>query len=221
MFRCLIAALTLAASAGTTAVAHPHIFVDTGMQIEFDADGRMTGIRVVWVYDELYSLLIIEDRGLDRDYDGVLTDAERADLAGFDMNWQPGYQGDLYPNQGADALALSGPADWTADFREGRIITTHLRRLNRPADPAAAPVSIAVYDPTYYTSYSIVTEPQILGRDDCRARILVPDPTAASAELRAALAELGADETYVPEDDFPAIGDAFAEEVELTCAARS
>ena len=65
--------------------AHPHIFVDTKLEVLVDAEGRLTHLRITWAYDEFYSLLVTEDRGLDPDYDGVLTDAEIASLNGFDM----------------------------------------------------------------------------------------------------------------------------------------
>ena len=55
--------------------AHPHIFVDTGFEVILDAEGRLTHLRITWAYDEFYSLLVTEDRGLDPDYDGVLTPA--------------------------------------------------------------------------------------------------------------------------------------------------
>ena len=34
------------------ALAHPHVFVDTGLEVIFDEQGRATGIRISWTYDE-------------------------------------------------------------------------------------------------------------------------------------------------------------------------
>jgi ABC-type uncharacterized transport system substrate-binding protein len=55
------------------AAAHPHVFIGTGLTLVLDADNRLAAIRVTWSYDELYSLLVLEERGLDSDYDGALT----------------------------------------------------------------------------------------------------------------------------------------------------
>ena len=58
------------------ALAHPHVFIDTGLEVIFDDQGRATGIRISWTYDEYYSLVIAEEKGIDPDYDGAATDAE-------------------------------------------------------------------------------------------------------------------------------------------------
>ena len=107
-----VASLLLALAANPLA-AHPHIFVDTGLNLRFDAQGRLTEVEVIWVYDEFYSLLITEDRGLDPDFDGVLTAEELDDLQGFDMNWTPGFNGDLVVLQAGRELSLSGPMQAT------------------------------------------------------------------------------------------------------------
>jgi ABC-type uncharacterized transport system substrate-binding protein len=53
------------------ALAHPHVFVDASVEVVFDAQNRATGLRIGWTYDDLFSLMIVEDRGLDPDYDSV------------------------------------------------------------------------------------------------------------------------------------------------------
>jgi ABC-type uncharacterized transport system substrate-binding protein len=204
------------------AAAHPHVFVDTGLQVIFDDAGQVAAVRVIWVYDELYTMFVLDDLGLDQDFSGELTPDEQARLAGFDMNWVEGYEGDLYALSGDKGIGLSGPSSWTAEMREGRIITTHLRTLEgRVAPDNGTPLILQVYDPTYYTAYRIAIDPIIEGRTDCEARIFEPDRTAASALLEDALAEMLAEADADMEADFPAVGAAFAEEVRLTCPPAS
>ncbi len=203
----------------TAAGAHPHIFVDAGLQLHFDDRDRLAAVRVVWVYDEFYSMLMIDDLGLDRDYTGNVTPEEREELSGFDMNWVEGYEGDLRLRAGAERLELSGPLEWTADYRDGRIITTHLRAVREPPEASAGPLVFEVYDPTYYTDYTIALEAMIEGREDCTSRVVEPDWEAAEAELQGALDELiadGADAQEI-EADFPAVGEAFAHELWVQC----
>ncbi len=216
---CTVAAGILA---GGQVAAHPHVFVDTGLQVIFDDAGQASAVRVVWVYDELYSMFVLDDLGLDQEFTGMLTDEERAKLTGFDMNWIEGYDGDVYALAGEVPVGLSAPSDWTAELREGRIITTHLRSLDAPVAPQdGAPLIFQVYDPSYYTAYHIALDPVLEGRSDCEARIFEPDRTAASEILESALAELLATAEQYPEDEFPAVGAAFAEEVRLTCPPAS
>ena len=69
-------AVALAFCAASPALAHPHIFIDTTIEVLLDDQNRAIAVRIGWTYDSLYSLSIIADRGLDADWDGALTDAE-------------------------------------------------------------------------------------------------------------------------------------------------
>lgn len=209
-------AVALALAAGP-ALAHPHIFIDTELEVIFDDQGQATHLRVTWIYDDFYSLLMIEDRGLDPDGDGLLTEAERADLQGFDMGWDADFLGDTHVLADGQAVTLGRPQDWTADYREGRIVSTHLRALDPAVAPAAAPLVVQVYDPGYYSAYYITAQPVLTGAPaGCAAQVFEPDRDAADAILQSALAELAGSDSL--EMEFPAVGAAYAEEARITCA---
>lgn len=200
-------------------LAHPHVFIDTALEVIFDDGGRASAIRITWTYDELYSLLIIEDRGLDTDYDMVLTAEETARLQGFDMDWDEGYPGDTYALWGDRPVELGPPSDWTAKYEDGKIISTHLRKLAVPVDPVAEPLVLQAYDPSFYVAYTIVGVPGLTGRDDCAVQVFEPDQDAADAILKSALEELNGSDSI--EGEFPPVGAAFSDEARVTCAARS
>lgn len=203
------------ALAAPAAQAHPHIFIDTGLEVIFDDQARATAVRVTWTYDDFYSLLMIEDRKLDADHDGKLTPEEEAALSGFDMNWDADYQGDLFVLAGDFQVPLSRPSDWTASYADGRITSTHLRTFTEPLAPGA-PLVIQVYDPGYYTAYYIAGQPVLTGAGDrCTVQVFEPDREAADARLMAAIEEMGASGDL--EMDFPAIGEAYSEEARVTC----
>lgn len=208
-------ALSLCLAAGPLG-AHPHAFVDTAFELVFDARGRLVAVRTAWVYDEFFSLLVIEDGGHDADRDGTIAGAELAGLTGFDMDWPEGFAGDLEVTQAGAVATLGGPEQVTADWREGRLISTHLRRIDPPLDPAAAEIVLRPYDPGYYTAYTIITAARITGRDDCRAETWEPDLDAAGREMQEALAEL-APGTDIEDAGFPPVGALFAQEVRLSC----
>lgn len=195
--------------------AHPHVYVDAGVQFIFDEAGDLAAVRVIWVYDELYSLLVTEDMGLDADFDGILMPSEREKLSGFDMNWTEGFAGDTVGHGPDGALSLSRPVEWSADLTDGRIVTSHLRALEEPVDPGKGPVVLRLFDPSFYTAYSASLPAQIEGRDGCTAEIVRPDLDAAYAFLETALENQTAD----VEQDYPEVGEVFAEEVHLTCAS--
>lgn len=192
------------------AAAHPHVFMETGLEVTRDAEGRAVSLRVTWTYDPFFSLVLITERGLDPDADGVLTPEEMAALQGFDMAWEPGFAGDTYAFAGEVPVALSGPRDGVARYEGGRIISSHIRDL---AGPVAGLLVVKNYDPTYYTEYTI----RDVVAEGCGVEIVAPDLTAAERELQAALAEIPADADV--EMGFPEVGAVFAQEVRVTCGA--
>ncbi len=210
------AALTLAAS---PALAHPHMFLDTSVEVIFNASGAAESVKITWVYDDLSSLQYIADRALDMDGDGLLTPAEKATLTGFDMGWDAGFPGDSYALFDGVDQPLSRPRDYTADYLNGRIITTHIRDLSAPLPlDIGQTLTIQVYDPGFYAAYSLIGAALNYGSGPtraCSAEIWEPDVGAADEALLAALAEYTADQDV--EADFPAIGAAYAEEVRVTC----
>jgi ABC-type uncharacterized transport system substrate-binding protein len=201
------------------ALAHPHVFIDSGVEVIFDDQGRATALRISWTYDSFYSLTLISEWGLDPDADGVLDPIEKDGLSGFDMNWDTGFAGDTYALLGNQPLALSGPQDWTADYRDEKLISTHLRAFAEPIDLQELPLVVQVYDPGYYTAYQITTATVLThAPPGCTAKIYEPDPVKADQALIDALAE------YAPGDDveidFPAVGANFADETRVTCSAN-
>ncbi len=209
---CLIAA-------GAPATAHPHVFIDTSLEFIFDDKGRVAAVKVAWVYDEFTSMLTLSDKGLDPDGDGKLTAEEEAQLSGFDMQWDADFAGDLYLLDGVDGapLALGRPEGWSARAFGGQIISTHLRHLSEPWTPGEKPLVAQVYDPTYYSSYTILGTPLLTGREDCAATVFEPDLGAAEKVLQEALGEYTADQSGLVEQDFPHVGAVFAEEARVTC----
>ncbi|MEM6409693.1 MAG: DUF1007 family protein [Pseudomonadota bacterium] len=216
MFRAAFIALALTAPA--PALAHPHIFIDAGLDVIFDAEGRLTHLKVTWAYDAFYSLLTLEERALDQDYDGKLTAEEEAQLAGFDAQWIPGFNGDLVAVLGDEALTLSGPLEPTAEVVDGQIITTHLRKVAGTPMLGGETLSLKPYDETFYTAYEVTRPVTFRGHDGCEMTKHAPNIEAMMRRFSDLLLTLDTDIT--PEDaGLPPIGEAFATEVLITCPA--
>ena len=197
--------------------AHPHVFVDTGLELIVEGRGQLTHVRVTWEYDEFYSLLITEDLSLDPDGDGILTEAEITKLKGFDMQWIEGFNGDLVVADGDTLATLSGPRDITASFSDGRITTTHVRALERPMLPGET-ATIKAYDPTYYTAYEVTHPVTVIGDSACDVRLKVPELNSGLMDLQQQLATL--DSQMDPLDaGLPEIGAQIASSVIFTCGA--
>lgn len=202
---------------GAPVGAHPHIFVNTGLVALVDAQNRLTHVQVTWEYDELYSLLITEDLGVDSDYDGILTPADLEILTGFDMNWIEGFNGDLEGSIDGVPLVLSQPTAPTAELRNGKVITTHMRAV-AGAPQFTQAVEFRPFDITYYTAYDVVLPVSVKGREGCDIDINVPDVEGALAMIQAEIAALP--ESYdMDAAGFGDVGAQFATQIEISCAA--
>lgn len=199
------------------ALAHPHVFIDTTVEVILDDMGRAKALRIGWTYDEFFSLTIVEDAGADTDGDGEISEAEMKALDGFDMDWGTEFLGDTFVEQaGAEIALVPGPQDWQTGWKDGKLWSVHTRAFAAPVDLGGEPVIIRAYDPGYYTAYSITEPITVTGGDGCRAGIWVPDLDKAQEEMLASLKE------YLPGDNledvvFPDVGKQFAEEVRVKC----
>ncbi len=188
--------------------AHPHIFVETGLKVLVDDAGQLEAVEVTWTYDEFYTLLLLEDRELDPDYDGQLTEAELAELQGFDMNWDDGFAGDLYATRDGAPLDLGPPQPMATEVENGMIVTRHRRALSGPADG----VVLRAYDPTYYTAYDLGGGVAATG--PCKAVVERADRTEATERVAAIIRDLNDD---LVEVQFPEVGEHFADTIRLSC----
>lgn len=198
-----------------TVPAHPHIFVEAQVTVVFSEDGGL-GIKLDWFYDDLFSLLVTTDLGIDMDGDLILTAAEEQLLDEQITAWPPEYTGDLEVSQEGAVLPLAEKQEHRMTYEGGLFHEAHLRPV--PGVPNAdAPIQIRVFDPTFYTAYDLRRPVLIEGRDDCTAQVIAADLDAAYALAEELLD--GRDPNAVgPDDYFPAIGDAFADTIVVTCA---
>lgn len=185
------------------------------MTVVFAEDGAL-GIKLDWFYDDLFSLLVTTDLGIDMDGDLILTSAEQQLLDEQITAWPPDYEGDLEVSQGDALLGLAEKQNHSMTYEEGLFHEAHLRPVPDLVDPGA-PIQIRVYDPSFYTAYDLRRPVLIEGRDDCAAEVIPADVDAAYALAERLLD--GRDPNAVgPDDYFPAIGDAFADTIVVTCA---
>jgi hypothetical protein len=152
-------------------LAHPHVFIDAGITLMTDDDGAITAVEVTWLYDELYTLILLQDYELDPDFDGALTEAEVADTLGFDLNWNSGFEGGLYLSRGERMLDARRARAGVAELRpDGRMQTTH--RRPGAGDPGAGVVEAQVYDAAFFIAFEATLpsgsrEPSVARRSWC------------------------------------------------------
>lgn len=201
------------------AMAHPHMFIDAGLSLFFDDAGRLSAVRVAWVYDDFSSLLITEDYGLDPDGDGVMTQAELDGFAGTDVDWESGFQGDLYLSINGTPVALGPATDFGAAYENGYLASMHTRPLAEPLDVSDTPLAIQVYDPSFYAAYSVALPLAIEDSASCKVTREAADLEEAGRKLEEMINALP-DDQYA-EIEFPQVGAYYADTIYVKCAAGS
>lgn len=196
--------------------AHPHVFIDATLELEVDQAFQLHEVRAIWVYDELYTMLLLGDLGLDPDGDGVLLPDEQAKLLAAESTWDPMYEGDTYAFIGEEKVALGPPHDFEVVLKDGRITSSHRRALVTPVDLATEKMRWKAYDPWYYAAFTLSGGAQIKGAEGCQVAYLRPDLNAAYAKLDDML--YGPGSTELAEGEYPQVGAEFADEAQVTCA---
>lgn len=209
--RALAAAALACALAPAGASAHPHIFIDGGVDFVFDPAGQLEALRVTWIYDPLNSLFMLEDLGIPFDPPDPLPPGDRASLAAYQTEWIEGFDGDSYLSHDGARVGLSGPQAPDAAVRDGQVVISFLREVETPFRPDAT-TEVRVYDPTYFTAYAITDTPALDGGDGCRTEVIPFEPTSMLQALQEQLLALPADAD--PEGEPGAL---FAERIRVTC----
>jgi len=207
-------ALVLALSPAMV-VAHPHIFVEAQVGLVMDGQGSLLGVRLTWLYDDLFSLLLTADLGIDPEGDMILTAPEQATLTAAVLDWPADFGGDLFVLVDGVPLALGARAEPGVTFDAGRVAESHYRPLAQPL-PVTAPVAVQVYDPFYYVAYAVVAPITLTGGDGCATTYQAADLNSAYALVDELLYGRPASDLG-PDEQFPEVGQAFADTVMLTC----
>ena len=153
-----LAALSVAAGllAASAASAHPHMWIDARAVIDLDADKRITAVRQVWRFDEMFGAYATQ--GLKRGKDGSLSADTRAGMA---RDWMKALGEPIshyFTRVSVDgkSAAFAAPRDARVDWdaKAGRLSLAFTLPLAEPMALGADGAQIDIYDPTYFVAYA-------------------------------------------------------------------
>ena len=208
----LVALVLGAATAPIPAMAHPHVWVNVRTDVLFDADKRIIGVRHHWEFDEAYSIFAVQ--GLDTNGDGFYDTKELEPLAKVNIESLVEFDYFTEVKSGGKAIARKEPVDYRAEFKDG-VLTLHFTLpLEEPIAAAAQDVSFAVYDPTFYVSFSMADKAPVRlasGAQGCTSKLAPRAGARARVEQlsEAEFLALGADSQF---------GAQFATDVFVRCS---
>ena len=164
----LLAAIGLAGPAA----AHPHVWVTSKAEIDYDS-GRVAGIRHVWTFDKGYSAFVTQ--GLDANGDGTLSPEELQGLATENTHNLAEFAFFTKLKVAGKEQAFGPPREPRMAMEGGRLTLSFLLPLASPAAQGRGVAALEVYDPTYFVSFGLAE-----GSDAAR---LTRAPTGCTANV--------------------------------------
>ena len=206
LHRCGMAGLMLAMLLGSSAPqAHPHHWIDVFAEWQVGPEGVITGVKLRWLFDDYYSVLLVDD--------AATTGKELQVILEEILNNTARHHYFLRVEQQGTEASLGAAEHARIGVRDHRIEIEFRLPMTVPLDPRHGDIVYQVAEPTYYFETLHAEEgPAIVLKDapsDCRYRIEEPKPDAA---LIAYAASLGINESGGDE-----LGIQFAETVTIRC----
>ncbi|MEM6422076.1 MAG: DUF1007 family protein, partial [Pseudomonadota bacterium] len=167
-----MAAAAITGLVATQANAHPHVFIDGGIDFAFAEDAVLESIAVTWRFDEFETLYMLSAHGVSLNQQGEIDPSDSAVLARELGAWPDDYEGTAHLSTEDGAIALELPADLKVAVTDGQLEMSFTRRLVAPQVLSGQTIDVGFYEGTYYYALSITDAPQILGAGaDCEATV--------------------------------------------------
>ncbi len=216
-----MAAALIGTAAAPAVQAHPHMWIDARAVVQFDAQGRVAAVRHEWQFDEMFGAYATQ--GLPRRQDGSLPPETLRAMAD---DWikalgEPISHYFTTVTAGGRRQGFGTPREAAVDWepKGGRLSLSFVLPLAQPAAPGAQPVSIEVFDPTYFVAYSFKAQGAIAMQgapQGCRADYR--EPRELDWQTMQKLALIPADVAEPPEELY-AITKGLAHGIEVSCAS--
>ncbi|MEL7529222.1 MAG: DUF1007 family protein, partial [Pseudomonadota bacterium] len=213
----------------TSAVAHPHVFVEARSKLVFDDDGNAVAVKHVFRFDDAFSAFAIQ--GFDTNQDGFYSREELGELAKVNVESMADFGYFTFGDNTRVELDFSAPTDYwleakthsvedywmmkPEDFEaieedirmnggtaieEVELLELHfVLPLKDPSD-ASAPITLDVYDPTYYVDFRFGQEADAVGIVNApgACQVTRKEPPPLDAATAYALAQIGPEQRDLP-----------------------
>jgi ABC-type uncharacterized transport system substrate-binding protein len=150
----IAASLWLAGAAG----AHPHVWVTVKSELIFASDGKITGVRHAWTFDDMFSAFATQ--GLEQKTKGQFTREELASLAEVNVTSLKEFGFFTFAKINGQKVPFKDATDYWLDYRDG-VLTLHFTlALVTPAKPKV--LDIDIYDPTYFVDFTFADKAPVV-----------------------------------------------------------
>ena len=152
--RIVLAALLTLTVAGL-AQAHPHVWVTMKSEVLYSPDGKVTGVRHAWSFDDMFSAFATQ--GLDAKEKGKFTREELAPLAKVNIESLKEYDYFTYATVDGVKVPMAEPLpDYWLDYKDQVLTLNFTIPFKTPAK--AKELSIDIYDPTIFVDFEFAKD---------------------------------------------------------------
>ena len=151
------AAAILLAITGSTH-AHPHVWVTVKSDVVFAADGKVSALRYVWTFDEMYSAFA--SQGLDKDGDDKLSREELAELAEVNVTSLEEFNYFTVARSGETQLDFGKPVDYWLEADQDKVLSLHFT-LPLKTGARVEEFTVAIYDPSFFVDLSFPEDAKV------------------------------------------------------------
>jgi ABC-type uncharacterized transport system substrate-binding protein len=172
MLRIVFAAFVVLAVAAP-ACAHPHVWVTMRTELVYAPDGRITGIRHAWSFDDMFSTFATQ--GLESKQKGKFTREELAPLAKVNVESLKEFDYFTYATADGKKADLAEPApDFWLDYADEVLTLNFTLPFKTPLKPKE--LKVEIYDPTIFVDFSFAKDKpaQLVGAPKCKLDVVLP-----------------------------------------------
>jgi ABC-type uncharacterized transport system substrate-binding protein len=172
MLRIVFAAFIVLAVAAP-ARAHPHVWVTMRTELVYAPDGRITGIRHAWSFDDMFSTFATQ--GLESKEKGKFTREELAPLAKVNVESLKEFDYFTYATADGKKAELAEPApNYWLDYADEVLTLNFTLPFKTPLK--AKELKVEIYDPTIFVDFSFAKEKpaQLVGAPKCKLDVVLP-----------------------------------------------
>ena len=155
------------------AQAHPHVWVTMHTELVYGPDGRITGIRHAWAFDDMFSTFATQ--GLDSKGKGKFTREELAPLAKVNVESLKEFDYFTYATADGTKVALTDPtSDYWLDYHDQVLTLNFILPFKTPIK--AKELKIEIYDPTIFVDFSFDKQnpAKLIGAPKCKLDVQLP-----------------------------------------------
>jgi ABC-type uncharacterized transport system substrate-binding protein len=191
LLRILLAAL-IAFAFASPAAAHPHVWVKSSSEVIYGPDGRATGIRHHWVFDDMFTAFAVQ--GLESKEKGKFTREELEPLAKVNIESLKEYDYFTFATADGKKAPFVDPApDYSLDYKDEILTLNFTLPFQQPVK--AKDLRVEIYDPTYFIDFELAKDtPAKLVGAPAQCKLATELPRQLTFQEEKALAQIAADE---------------------------